>query len=185
VASIPGSCFYCGYHDGPLTVDHLIPRARGGTNASENRVPCCPRCNTLKGDRTDDEFIAWLEETGRDGTLCDLTSAEDGYAKPYVVGGSPKGHTFPVHISTVRRIGQTVGPFGVMVYMALCYASQGRQLAVSSLRDVAAYVPISREKYSRTIQALAMAGILEDYLVNDGAGGVSHAYILLSHVGDG
>jgi len=45
-------CQYCGRGDVPLTVDHIIPKARGGTDSWENLVCACVRCNNKKGDRT-------------------------------------------------------------------------------------------------------------------------------------
>lgn len=43
------TCRYCG---GPATtVDHVIPRSKGGQNTLENLVAACKRCNLSKGDR--------------------------------------------------------------------------------------------------------------------------------------
>jgi 5-methylcytosine-specific restriction endonuclease McrA len=43
-------CAYCG---GPAsTVDHVLPRSRGGGNTWLNTVAACGRCNQRKGDRT-------------------------------------------------------------------------------------------------------------------------------------
>lgn len=39
-------CSYCGKEGG--TVDHIVPRARGGTNSWTNRTGACPRCNNSK-----------------------------------------------------------------------------------------------------------------------------------------
>lgn len=36
-----------------MTVDHIIPKARGGRNTLENLQPMCSRCNGLKGDIID------------------------------------------------------------------------------------------------------------------------------------
>ncbi|MGB0239183.1 MAG: HNH endonuclease, partial [Cycloclasticus sp.] len=33
------------------TVDHIIPRSKGGQNTWENMVACCESCNTKKGDQ--------------------------------------------------------------------------------------------------------------------------------------
>jgi 5-methylcytosine-specific restriction endonuclease McrA len=33
------------------TVDHVVPRSRGGSHAWDNVVAACPRCNAKKGDR--------------------------------------------------------------------------------------------------------------------------------------
>ncbi|MBZ0198395.1 MAG: HNH endonuclease [Ignavibacteriaceae bacterium] len=43
-------CAYCGRSDLPLTIDHVIPRARGGTDTWENLVTACTVCNNRKGD---------------------------------------------------------------------------------------------------------------------------------------
>jgi hypothetical protein len=38
-----------------MTVDHLVPKHRGGEFTWENLVCACPKCNSRKGDRTLDE----------------------------------------------------------------------------------------------------------------------------------
>lgn len=48
-------CVYCGRGDLPLTVDHIIPRARGGDDVWENLISACTVCNNKKGDRTPEE----------------------------------------------------------------------------------------------------------------------------------
>lgn len=48
-------CVYCGRSTPPLTVDHVIPRSRGGGDLWENLVAACVRCNNKKGNRTPDE----------------------------------------------------------------------------------------------------------------------------------
>ncbi len=45
------TCQYCGHERGKLTVDHVIPRSKGGTQSWENIVTCCAPCNRRKGDR--------------------------------------------------------------------------------------------------------------------------------------
>lgn len=52
-----GCCIYCGRSDLPLTLDHKVPLARGGTNSIDNCVPACRPCNSRKGTRTATEFI--------------------------------------------------------------------------------------------------------------------------------
>lgn len=47
-------CGYCGSKKN-LTIDHIVPRSRGGGNTWENLVTCCSNCNTKKGDRTPEE----------------------------------------------------------------------------------------------------------------------------------
>lgn len=47
-------CVYCGATE-HLTLDHVIPRARGGSSTWDNLVTACHRCNTSKGDLTPEE----------------------------------------------------------------------------------------------------------------------------------
>ncbi len=44
------SCQYCGARSN-LTVDHVIPRSKGGDSSWENIVASCAPCNRRKGDR--------------------------------------------------------------------------------------------------------------------------------------
>ena len=48
------ACQYCGAKAN-LTLDHVLPRARGGKDTWENLVTACVRCNNKKGDRQPDE----------------------------------------------------------------------------------------------------------------------------------
>ena len=45
------TCQYCGREAGGLTVDHVIPRSRGGESVWENIVASCAPCNRRKGNR--------------------------------------------------------------------------------------------------------------------------------------
>ena len=49
------TCQYCGRQGGELTVDHVLPRSRGGKSTWENLVAACRACNLKKGDRTPEE----------------------------------------------------------------------------------------------------------------------------------
>lgn len=61
----------CGYcHATAGTVDHILPRSRGGRDSWENLVACCLRCNNIKGDRTPAEMgwtLRWKPKAPRDG----------------------------------------------------------------------------------------------------------------------
>ena len=50
-------CQYCGQHTSHPTLDHVVPRHRGGQHTWENLVTACTRCNHRKGGRP-------LEEVG-------------------------------------------------------------------------------------------------------------------------
>ena len=54
-----GICHYCGrkFPASGLTMDHVVPVARGGTSSRGNVVPCCKDCNSAKGAKTAAERI--------------------------------------------------------------------------------------------------------------------------------
>jgi 5-methylcytosine-specific restriction endonuclease McrA len=76
-------CIYCRIQPGQpqrggilskrdFTVDHLIPRSRGGKNSWVNTACACPVCNNRKGDRTPHEAglsLHWEPRTPRVGYL--------------------------------------------------------------------------------------------------------------------
>lgn len=45
------SCRYCGQPQTEIVLDHVIPKAQGGTNQPNNLVVSCSACNTRKGNR--------------------------------------------------------------------------------------------------------------------------------------
>ena len=45
------TCQYCGREQTGLTVDHVVPRSRGGSSAWDNIVAACAPCNRKKGNR--------------------------------------------------------------------------------------------------------------------------------------
>jgi 5-methylcytosine-specific restriction endonuclease McrA len=48
-------CQYCGAEGGKMTLDHVLPRSRGGESIWENVVTSCAPCNLRKGNRTIEE----------------------------------------------------------------------------------------------------------------------------------
>ncbi len=59
-------CAYCGKV--ASTIDHVLPRSRGGADSWENLVACCLRCNNVKGDRTPQEMnweLRWVPQPPR------------------------------------------------------------------------------------------------------------------------
>jgi 5-methylcytosine-specific restriction endonuclease McrA len=51
------TCMYCGKQPGTesLTIDHIVPRSRGGLTTWTNTVCCCTGCNQRKNNRTPEE----------------------------------------------------------------------------------------------------------------------------------
>jgi len=49
------TCQYCGKHTRDLTLDHVIPRSRGGRHTWTNLVSACRACNHRKGGKSPEE----------------------------------------------------------------------------------------------------------------------------------
>lgn len=53
-------CAYCGQKlDGQPSLDHVLPRSRGGSDGVGNRAPSCRTCDRRKDDRTPQELVEW------------------------------------------------------------------------------------------------------------------------------
>lgn len=59
-------CRYCHRKEN-LTIDHIIPKARGGLNSPENKQSLCYQCNVTKGRYTDEEMAAILRDIKKRG----------------------------------------------------------------------------------------------------------------------
>jgi len=51
-------CAYCGIENVPLQVEHIHPKAKGGTNRISNLCLACEKCNTKKGSQDIEKFLA-------------------------------------------------------------------------------------------------------------------------------
>jgi hypothetical protein len=47
-----------------MTIDHIDPLSKGGSNDLANTIPSCQLCNNQKADRSIEEFRAFLENIG-------------------------------------------------------------------------------------------------------------------------
>jgi 5-methylcytosine-specific restriction endonuclease McrA len=61
-------CAYCGTSSSRLTLDHVVPRSRGGESSWENVVTSCAPCNHRKGNRLLDEARMTLRTSPRPPT---------------------------------------------------------------------------------------------------------------------
>jgi len=52
-------CAYCGSKD-HMSLDHKVPLCRGGSNLAENLQWLCKSCNSSKGGKTHEEYMAYL-----------------------------------------------------------------------------------------------------------------------------
>lgn len=59
-----GQCHYCGDSISPseLTMDHIVPIARGGKSTKGNLVPACKTCNNKKKQLLPMEWESYLKQ---------------------------------------------------------------------------------------------------------------------------
>ena len=59
-----GVCYYCGYATPPgkLTMDHIVPVARGGKSTKGNVVTACKECNNAKKQLMPMEWDEYLNQ---------------------------------------------------------------------------------------------------------------------------
>ena len=81
-------CQYCGVVHKEMTVDHVLPKVRGGRDSWENLVCACMTCNTQKGRRTPREAgMPLLREPKKPGYLFfiqHMANVTDRRWKPYL-----------------------------------------------------------------------------------------------------
>ena len=49
-------CAYCGSSEN-ITLDHVVPQCKGGSNHKTNLVACCRKCNADKGHEGLDHLV--------------------------------------------------------------------------------------------------------------------------------
>ncbi len=65
-------CAYCGNGKERLTIDHIIPKSRGGRTTFENCVSSCKSCNNKKGGRTPSDARMYLKVKAYQPTIAEF-----------------------------------------------------------------------------------------------------------------
>ena len=63
------TCQYCGIRSVPMTIDHVLPKQRGGEDSWYNLAAACVACNAQKGNRTPKEAEMNLKKKTRKPTM--------------------------------------------------------------------------------------------------------------------
>lgn len=105
------ACRYCGIPLTKLTVtlDHVIPVSKGGTNDLDNLVACCKKCNHDKDSMSADEFIATRTQPRQEMAATSVVMGQNG-KRPDVgpdaqIEGAPEsaGRSWPNGVERPRR----------------------------------------------------------------------------------
>jgi len=73
-------CQYCGRQGGDMTLDHVVPRHRGGAHTWENLVTACKACNHRKGGKLLEEARLRLAHRPAE-PRCDVYSRFSSYVR--------------------------------------------------------------------------------------------------------
>lgn len=65
-------CAYCGKDARRLTIDHIVPKSKGGRTSFENCVSSCMPCNNIKGGRTPTEARMYLKVKAYQPTIAEF-----------------------------------------------------------------------------------------------------------------
>ncbi|MFN3587833.1 MAG: HNH endonuclease [Spirosomataceae bacterium] len=80
-------CVYCGNKE-DLTLDHVMPKSRGGKTSWDNLVAACRKCNARKGDYTPEEAFMLMSHQPYKPTflsfLRDSNGTVDNEWKPFL-----------------------------------------------------------------------------------------------------
>ncbi len=55
-------CLYCRAVDGPMHLDHVIPRSQGGADTADNLIVACASCNSRRQDMSLRRYMRYLRE---------------------------------------------------------------------------------------------------------------------------
>lgn len=77
------TCQYCEYSGPNLTLDHVIPKSRGGGDTWQNLVTSCLDCNNCKDNRTPEEWASTLKDIfeGKTRNVSALPNSWDSFQK--------------------------------------------------------------------------------------------------------
>ena len=114
------ACRYCGVglNAFSATLDHVVPKARGGTNEMSNLALACLACNNAKGDRLPGEPVRLSRPIKHKKTtevpLCDLC-ALPGRLIRGIVDGRPGHQYHPRCLDLAKRYAPVVSQMAVVL----------------------------------------------------------------------
>jgi 5-methylcytosine-specific restriction endonuclease McrA len=147
-------CAYCGKEDVPLQIEHIIARARGGSDRASNLTLACECCNQKKGARSIEEFLAKdLKRLARILAQAKrpLKDAAAANATRWALAGALKATGLPVELSSGGRTKFNRSTMAIPKTHALDAACVGEVDAVAGwVKPTLAVKCTGRGSYQRT-----------------------------------
>ncbi len=147
-------CAYCGSAGTPLQIDHVRPKARGGSDRVSNLTLACPSCNRAKGSRTVESFLARRPgrlRRGLDGAKAPLRDASAVNASGRVLFEGLERTGLPVSGHSGGRTKFNRARLGIPKSHALDAACVGETPALKGWdQPVLGIRAMGRGSYSRT-----------------------------------
>lgn len=147
-------CAYCGKENVPLTIDHIHPTSRGGSDRVSNLTLACLPCNQKKGNRDVAEFLAGDParlariEAQRQAPLQDAAAVN---STRWALFNALKATGLPVEAGTGARTKRNRSRLGIPKAPALDAACVGAVDAVENWRMPALRIECAgRGSYQRT-----------------------------------
>ena len=148
------ACGYCGVIDVPLNIDHIHPRARGGSNRISNLALACVACNTQKGSQPVEVFLAdrpTVLARIKAQAKAPLQDAAAVNATRWALYGALKGTGLPVEASSGGRTKYNRCRFGIPKTHALDAACVGKVETLTGWRiPILGIKATGRGSYCRT-----------------------------------
>ena len=112
------TCVYCG--GSATSIDHVVPRSRGGTHTWDNVVAACRRCNHTKADRSLAELGWSLPHPPRTPERRGVAAARAPHRRPALarVAGHARERERVTSPGTARRLWALGEPFHALTYFA-------------------------------------------------------------------
>ena len=148
-------CAYCNAENVPLQVEHIVPRARGGTNRISNLTLACERCNRTKGARPVEEFLKHNPELLariKSRALASLSSAAAVNSTRNALLRELRASGLPVETGSggLTKYNRTrMGLPKTHVFDALCVGHVERAIVMT--RDILLIRCTGRGRYARTL----------------------------------
>lgn len=147
-------CAYCDAKDVPLQIEHIQPKARGGSNRASNLTLACECCNQKKGARSVEDFLA--RDPHRLARILaqakkPLTDAAAVNATRWALANALKATGLPVELASGGRTKFNRTTFGVPKEHALDAACVGELQALQGWQQPTLSVKCTgRGSYQRT-----------------------------------